>query len=164
MKVGIVMGSTGDFEVVKPAIKILKSFGIETETRVLSAHRTTDEALSFTKSALDNGFKVIIAAAGKAAHLPGVLASVTPLPVIGLPVQTSIMGGIDSLFSIVQMPKGVPVLTVGVNAAENAALSALRILSLMDEDILAQYEAYVQDMKKDVERQDQDVQNLAKEV
>lgn len=164
MKIAIIMGSKGDFEVVKPALKILKSFQVETETRVLSAHRTTDEALSFARDAESKGFKLIIAAAGKAAHLPGVLASLTNLPVIGLPVQTSMMGGLDSVFSILQMPKGVPVMTVGVNASENAALSALRILSLIDAGIGEKYQSYVKAMQEDVRQQDKDVIELAKEV
>ena len=113
-KVAILMGSKSDFGVVKPAVTILKSFGVETEVRVISAHRTPEEAHDFSLNAQKNGFEAIICAAGKAAHLGGVIAANTVLPVIGLPVKTDMMGGLDSLLSIVQMPSGIPVATVGV--------------------------------------------------
>ena len=129
-KVGILMGSKSDFDVVKPAIAILKKFGVQTEVRVISAHRTPDEAHEFAFNAKNNGIEVIICAAGKAAHLGGVIASLTTLPVIGLPVKTDMMGGLDSLLSIVQMPSGIPVATVGVNGGENAGLLALQILGI----------------------------------
>lgn len=161
MKVALIMGSKSDYDVVAPAIALLRQFDVAVDVRVLSAHRTTFEALEYTKQARANGISVIIAAAGKAAHLPGVLASVTELPVIGLPIQTSLMGGMDSLLSIVQMPKGIPVLSVAINGAENAALGALRILALQDESILEKYRKYVEDMKADVLRQDQAVQELS---
>ena len=114
-KAAILMGSKSDFDVVKPAAAVLKRFGVETEVRVISAHRTPEEAHEFASSARKNGVEVIICAAGKAAHLGGVIAASTTLPVIGLPVKTDMMGGLDSLLSIVQMPSGIPVATVGVN-------------------------------------------------
>ena len=117
-KVGIVMGSISDFEVVKKAIEVLKEFNIEVEARILSAHRTPYDAAEYARTAERRGINVIIAAAGKAAHLPGVLASYTVLPVIGLPIKSSTMDGLDSLLSIVQMPAGIPVATVAVNGSE----------------------------------------------
>lgn len=125
-KVAILMGSKSDFPVVRPAAEALKKFGVETEVRVISAHRTPDEAHAFAENAEKNGVEVIVCAAGKAAHLGGVIAAYTTLPVIGLPVKTDMMGGLDSLLSIVQMPSGIPVATVGVNGGENAGLLAAR--------------------------------------
>lgn len=130
MKVAVVMGSRSDLPVVEKTLEILKKFGIAYEARVLSAHRTPDEALAFSKDAKQNGFDLLIAAAGKAAHLPGVLAAVTTLPVIGLPIKSSTMDGLDSLLSIVQMPTGIPVATVAINGAENAGILAAQILAL----------------------------------
>ncbi len=139
-KISILMGSKSDFSVVKPAVSVIKSFGVEVETRVISAHRTPEEAHEFSINAKKNGTEVIICAAGKAAHLGGVIAANTTLPVIGLPVKTDMMGGLDSLLSIVQMPSGIPVATVGVNAGENAGLLALQILGVkypeIDEKLL----------------------------
>jgi 5-(carboxyamino)imidazole ribonucleotide mutase len=129
-KVAVVMGSKNDFEVVKPACEILKKFGVEVEVRVISAHRTPRLAAEFAENAVKNGFEVIIAAAGKAAHLAGVLASLTPLPVVGIPVKSSTMDGLDSLLSVVQMPSGIPVACVAINGSENAGLLAVQILSL----------------------------------
>lgn len=163
MKVALIMGSKSDYEVVLPAIELFRQFEVEVEVRVLSAHRTTFEALEYTQKAAEEGISVIIAAAGKAAHLPGVLASVTELPVIGLPIQTSLMGGMDSLFSIVQMPKGIPVLTVAVNGAENAALGALRIMALQDPALREKYRHYVARMKADVLKQDEAVRQLTQQ-
>ncbi len=134
-KVQIVMGSQSDMPVVKKTIDKLKDFGIEVIPMVCSAHRTPEIAADFAKNARQNGVDVIIAAAGKAAHLPGVLAAFTTLPVIGLPIKSSFMDGLDSLLSIAQMPSGVPVATVGVNAAENAAILAAQIISLKDSAI-----------------------------
>ncbi len=139
-KISILMGSKSDFSVAKPAVSVIKSFGVEVETRVISAHRTPEEAHEFSINAKKNGTEVIICAAGKAAHLGGVIAANTTLPVIGLPVKTDMMGGLDSLLSIVQMPSGIPVATVGVNAGENAGLLALQILGVkypeIDEKLL----------------------------
>lgn len=150
MKVAILMGSQSDLPVVEKAALLLKEFGVESKMRILSAHRTLDATLDFVRGAKAQGYGVIIAAAGKAAHLPGVVAAATPLPVIGIPMQTSMMGGMDSVLSILQMPAGIPVATVGVNAAENAALLALRILALSDVRIAAAYEAYVAEMERKV--------------
>lgn len=128
--VAILMGSDSDLPTMKKAADILKSFEIPYEIKILSAHRTPDETISYTEKAKDNGIEIIIAGAGGAAHLPGVIAAKTPLPVIGVPMPSPLMNGLDSLLSIVQMPKGVPVATVGVGNAENAALLAVRILAL----------------------------------
>ncbi len=130
MKAAVIMGSRSDLPVVEKVWQMLERFGIEYEVRVLSAHRTPDEALAYARAAEENGIDVLIAAAGKAAHLPGVLAAVTTLPVIGLPVKSSTMDGLDSLLSMVQMPSGVPVATVAINGAENAGILAAQILSL----------------------------------
>lgn len=144
------MGSKSDYDVVKKAEQLLKDFGVEVSTRILSAHRTLEETLDFVQGAKEKGYEVIIAAAGKAAHLPGVVAAATPLPVIGVPMKTSMMGGMDSLLSIVQMPAGIPVATVGVDASENAALLALRILSLKDDSLAEKYMDYVENMREKV--------------
>jgi len=130
MKAAVIMGSISDLPVLEKTIKTLKSFGVDVEARVLSAHRTPDEAHAFAAGAQSEGIEVIIAAAGKAAHLAGVLAAFTTMPVIGLPVKSSTMDGLDSLLSTVQMPPGIPVATVAINGAENAALLAVQILSL----------------------------------
>lgn len=132
MKVAIVMGSKSDYPVVEKAEAMLREFGVEYETRIISAHRTPKQAEEFAANAEANGFGTIIAAAGKAAHLAGVLAATTPLPVIGLPMKSSTMDGLDSLLSVVQMPKGVPVATVAINGAENAAILAVQILAAGD--------------------------------
>ena len=132
-KIAVIMGSKSDWGVVKPAVDVIRSFGVETEVRVISAHRTPEEAHEFTVSAKDRGIEVIICAAGKAAHLGGVIAAGTTLPVIGLPVKTDMMGGLDSLLSIVQMPSGIPVATVAIDGAKNAAYLAVQILAVGDE-------------------------------
>ena len=134
-KVAVIMGSDSDFPVVRGALVQLKKFGVPCEARVLSAHRTPAEAEEFAKHAEENGFGVIIAAAGKAAHLGGVLAAQTILPVIGLPIKSSFMDGLDSLLSIVQMPAGIPVATVGVGAADNAGLLAVQMLALSEPEL-----------------------------
>ena len=131
-KVAVIMGSDSDFPVVSPAIRRLKQFGIPVEARVMSAHRTPEAAAEFSKNAEKDGFGVIIAAAGKAAHLAGVLAAHTVLPVIGIPVKSSTLDGLDSLLSTVQMPSGIPVATVAVDGAENAAILAAQMLALSD--------------------------------
>lgn len=161
MKVAIVMGSKSDFEVVKKAVILLKKFGVTVETRVMSAHRTPDEALEFVGSAKDNGFDLVIAAAGKAAHLPGVLASKTILPVIGLPIKSSTMDGLDSLLSIVQMPSGIPVATVAINGGENAGLLAIHIMALKYEVLSKKLDEYRLSMREDVLKQDADVIDMA---
>ena len=134
-KVAVIMGSDSDLPAVSGAIKQLKAFGIPFEAHVISAHRTPEIAEKFSKTARESGFGVIIAAAGKAAHLAGVIAAYTTLPVIGLPIKSSTMDGLDSLLSIVQMPSGVPVATVAIGGAENAAILAAEILALSDDDL-----------------------------
>ena len=159
-KVGIIMGSKSDFEVVKPAISVLKKFGVETEVRVISAHRTPEEAHDYAQNARENGVEVLICAAGKAAHLGGVIAALTTLPVIGLPVKTDMMGGLDSLLSIVQMPAGIPVATVGVNAGENAGLLALQILGVKYPEIETGLCEYKKAMKEKINADDKALQEL----
>ena len=127
-KVAVIMGSDSDLDTMRPCIQRLKSFGIPTEVHIISAHRTPAAAERFASQARENGFGAIIAAAGKAAHLAGVLAAYTTLPVIGVPIKTSMMGGLDSLLSMVQMPSGVPVACVAINGAKNAAILAVQIL------------------------------------
>lgn len=142
MKVGIIMGSTSDYEVMQDACKVLDEFGVEYEKRVVSAHRTPDLMYEYAHSAKERGIKVIIAGAGGAAHLPGMVAAMTSLPVIGVPVKSRALNGLDSLLSIVQMPGGVPVLTVAINQAKNAALSAIAILATSDEELSKKYEEF----------------------
>lgn len=130
MKVAAVMGSESDKEVVQKAVTLLEKYGVEVEWRIISAHRTPKLAHDFASSLKDNGYEVCIACAGKAAHLAGVIAGITTIPVIGLPIKSSTMDGLDSLLSVVQMPSGVPVATVAINGAENAAILALQILGI----------------------------------
>lgn len=163
-KVAVIMGSKSDFPVVKPAVKVLKDFGAEVEVRVISAHRTPDEAHEFARSAKENGTEVIICAAGKAAHLGGVVAAYTTLPVIGLPVKTDMMGGLDSLLSIVQMPSGIPVATVGVNGGENAGLLALQILGVKYPEISEKLSAYKKLMKDKIAADDAALQSELKDM
>ena len=150
MKVAIIMGSKSDYPVVQKAEKMLDSFGVEYETRIISAHRTPKQAEEFAANAEANGFGCIIAAAGKAAHLAGVLAATTPLPVIGIPMKTSDLGGVDSLYSIVQMPSGIPVATVAINGGKNAGILAAKILATSEPEILAKLKAYSETMKNEV--------------
>lgn len=163
-KVAVLMGSKSDFPVVKPAVKVLKDFGVEAEVRVISAHRTPDEAYEFASGAKGRGVEVIICAAGKAAHLGGVIAAYTTLPVIGLPVKTDMMGGLDSLLSIVQMPSGIPVATVGVNGGENAGLLALQILGVKYPEIAEKLAAYKQSMKAKINADDAALQAELKDM
>lgn len=150
MKVGIVMGSKSDYPVVERAEKVLTDFGVEFETRIISAHRTPVAAMEFASKAEENGIEVIIAAAGKAAHLGGVLAAFTPMPVIGLPVKSSTLTGLDSLLSIVQMPKGVPVATVAIDGAENAGILAVQMLSLKYPELRQAVKDYKAKMEREV--------------
>ena len=159
-KAAILMGSKSDFDVVKPAVGILKQFGVETEVRVISAHRTPEEAHEFAANARKNGIEVTICAAGKAAHLGGVIAASTTLPVIGLPVKTDMMGGLDSLLSIVQMPSGIPVATVGVNGGENAGLLALQILGVRYPEIAEKLSAYKLAMREKINADDKALQEM----
>lgn len=144
IRVSVVMGSYSDYETVKEGIAILDDFNVAYEKKIVSAHRTPEDMFKYAKEAKDNGIHVIIAAAGGAAHLPGMIASLTTLPVIGVPIQSRALNGLDSLLSIVQMPAGVPVLTtaIGVAGAKNAALAAIRILSLNDEDLAKKLQEY----------------------
>lgn len=163
-RVSIVMGSKSDFPIVKPAIKILKSFGIEVDVNVLSAHRTPEAAAEFAKAAQEKGIGVIIGAAGKAAHLPGIIAAYTVLPVIGLPIKSSTLDGLDSLLSIVQMPKGIPVATVAINGSENAALLAIQILALGDKTLEKALIEYRDSMEEQVLSQNRDIQEEIEEI
>lgn len=144
IRVSVVMGSYSDYETVKEGIAILDDFNVAYEKKIVSAHRTPEDMFKYAKEAKDNGIHVIIAAAGGAAHLPGMIASLTTLPVIGVPIQSRALNGLDSLLSIVQMPAGVPVLTtaIGVAGAKNAALAAIRILSLNDENLAKKLQEY----------------------
>lgn len=149
-KVALVMGSDSDFEKLKPCIKRLKSFGIEVVTRVISAHRTPYEAENFAKNAQADGIEVIIGAAGKAAHLAGVLAAFTTLPVIGIPIKSSTMDGLDSLLSMVQMPKGIPVATVAIDGSDNAAILAAQMLSIKYDGLKDKLAAFKKQMADEV--------------
>ncbi len=157
-KVAVIMGSISDLEVVEPCIKTLEGFGIDSDVQVISAHRTPDEAHSFAKSAKEDGVEVIIAVAGKAAHLAGVLAAFTTLPVIALPVSTKLMGGLDSLLSMVQMPRGVPVATVGLDAGENAALLAAEILALKYPQLSQLLEEFKQNLAQKIHNDNRNLQ------
>ncbi len=162
--VGVVMGSDSDLPVMQSAIDVLDEMAIPHEVRVTSAHRTPDEMIGYGKDAAGRGIKVIIAGAGGAAHLPGMLASVTTLPVIGVPVRTSALSGMDSLLSIVQMPRGVPVATVAVDSGTNAALLAARILALSDPALADRVAARTAQMKQMALDADQRVRGEASGV
>ena len=156
--VGVVMGSTSDMPTMQAAIDILQEFGIPLEVRILSAHRTPDAMFAYARSAADRGVKVIVAGAGGAAHLPGMVASATSLPVIGVPVVATPLAGMDALLSIVQMPAGIPVATVAIGNARNAGLLAVRILGSSDAGIRESMENYQQQLADKVTASDQDVQ------
>jgi len=149
-EVAIIMGSKNDYDYMKPAEEILIKFGVSYEKRVVSAHRTPEFMMEFAKEARGKGVKVIIAAAGGAAHLPGMTASFTTLPVIGVPIPSKNLKGLDSLLSIVQMPFGVPVATVAIDGARNAALLAIRILGLMNDQLNKKLEEFREEMKNEV--------------
>lgn len=153
-KVAIILGSDSDWAVVKPAAQALKQYDVETEVRIMSAHRTPDIAREFAAKARENGFGVIIAAAGKAAHLAGALAANTSLPVIGIPIKSSTLDGLDALLSTVQMPKGVPVAAVAIDGAENAALLAIQILSVEDKRLAGALEKMKWEMALGVAEKD----------
>lgn len=161
-KVLVVMGSDSDYPVVKDCLKVLKDFGVLFEAEVCSAHRTPERAARLANRAREDGFGVIIAAAGKAAHLPGVLAAFTTLPVVGLPIKSSLQDGMDSLLSIVQMPPGVPVATVAVNGAVNAALLAIQMLALRHDDLAEKLKEYKEAMKIKVEEKNSKLKNIIK--
>lgn len=153
-KVAIVMGSDSDLPIVSKAIKKLKDFGVEVEAHVMSAHRTPDAAAEFSKNAVKNGFGVIISAAGKAAHLGGVLAAHTTLPVIGIPIKSSTLDGLDALLATVQMPAGIPVATVAIDGAENAAILAVQMLALSEPELAQKLDDMKEDMAKKVLEKD----------
>ena len=149
-KVAIVMGSDSDMPIMKKAAEFLDQMGIDFEMTIISAHREPDIFYEWAKGAKDRGVKVIIAGAGKAAHLPGMCAALFPMPVIGIPMKTSDLGGVDSLYSIVQMPSGIPVATVAINGGLNAGILAAKILATSDEKLLEKLEAYSEEMKQSV--------------
>jgi len=153
-RVAIIMGSDSDLPVLAPAAKRLESFGVEYDVHVMSAHRTPEAAANFAASAADNGYGVIIAAAGMAAHLAGVLAAHTTLPVIGIPVKSTALDGMDALLATVMMPSGIPVATVAINGADNAAILAVQMLALADEDLAAKLSAMKKDMAEKVASKD----------
>lgn len=157
VKVSIVMGSDSDYNIAKKAMDILDKFVVEKEVRVISAHRTPYKAVEFAENAEKNGTEVIIAIAGKAAHLAGILAGLSTLPVIGIPVKSSTMDGMDSLLSTVQMPKGVPVATVAIDGGENAGLLAVQMLSLKYPELKEKLKDYKKAMADGVEKKDKDM-------
>lgn len=163
-KVAIIMGSDSDLPIVTPAIKQLKDLGIETEVRVMSAHRTPQEANEFSSKAIENGFGVIIAAAGMAAHLGGVLAASTTLPVIGIPCSAKVLDGMDAMLATVMMPPGIPVATVGVNAAKNAAILAAEIIAVGDSELIAKLQNMRTEMAQQVREKDAALQEKLKEI
>lgn len=163
-KVAVIMGSDSDFAVVKKAILKLKEFDVPYEVHIMSAHRTPDEAAVFSKNAKKNGFGVIIAAAGMAAHLAGVLAAHTTLPVIGIPIKSAAFDGLDALLATVMMPTGIPVSTVAVDGAGNAALLAIQMLALSDDVLSEKLEKMKTEMAQAVAKKDSDIQKLVSEL
>ena len=159
-KVGIVMGSDSDMPVMAKAADILEKLGIDYEMTIISAHREPDVFFEYAKSAESKGFKVIIAGAGKAAHLPGMCAAIFPMPVIGIPMKTSDLGGVDSLYSIVQMPSGIPVATVAINGGANAGLLAAMILAVSDAELLQRLKDYSRELKEQVQAKDARLQEV----
>ncbi len=157
MKVSIIMGSISDYEIMKKVGEVLKEFNVKFDVEIVSAHRTPEKMFEFAKSASNRGSDVIIAGAGGAAHLPGMVASLTILPVIGVPIKLSALDGLDSLLSIVQMPKGVPVATVGINRAENAGLLAVKILSIHNEDLKQKLKVYMEEQKQVVKNMNEEI-------
>ena len=157
-KVGIVMGSDSDMPVMAKAADILEQFGISYEMTIISAHREPDVFFEYAKTAEEKGFKVIIAGAGMAAHLPGMCAAIFPMPVIGIPMHTASLGGKDSLYSIVQMPSGIPVATVAINGGANAGILAAKILAVSDPELLQKVKDYAADLKEQVKKKDAKLQ------
>ena len=151
-RVGIVMGSDSDMPVMSKAADILEQLGVDYEMTIISAHREPDVFFEYAKTAESRGFKVIIAGAGMAAHLPGMCAAIFPMPVIGIPMHTTSLGGRDSLYSIVQMPSGIPVATVAINGGLNAGLLAAKILAVSDSGLLERLKAYSESLKEQVEK------------
>ena len=154
-KVSIVMGSDSDLPIMAQAADVLNELGIDFEMTIISAHREPDIFFEYAKTAEDRGVKVIIAGAGKAAHLPGMCAALFPMPVIGIPMKTSDLGGVDSLYSIVQMPSGIPVATVAINGGKNAGILAAKILATSDAELLGKLKAYSENMKNEVVAKDE---------
>lgn len=163
-KVAVIMGSDSDFPVVLGAVKTLKEYDVPVEVHVMSAHRTPAQAAEFSSKAKENGFGVIIAAAGKAAHLAGVLAAHTTIPVIGIPVKSSTLDGLDALLATVQMPKGIPVATVAIDGADNAALLAVQMLALSDDALSAKLDKLKADMEAGVIAKDKAIQSKVNEL
>ena len=159
-KVGIVMGSDSDMPVMAKAAEILDKFGVDYEMTIISAHREPDVFFEYAKSAKEKGMKVIIAGAGMAAHLPGMCAAIFPLPVIGIPMHTTSLGGRDSLYSIVQMPSGIPVATVAINGGANAGLLAVKMLAISDPSLVDKLEKYSADLKEAVVKKDEKLQEV----
>lgn len=159
-QVGIVMGSDSDMPIMSKAADILDKLGISYEMNIISAHREPDTFFEYAKSAESKGYKVIIAGAGMAAHLPGMCAAIFPMPVIGIPMHTTSLGGRDSLYSIVQMPSGIPVATVAINGGANAGLLAAKILATSDETLLNKLKAYSAELKEQVEKKDAHLQEV----
>jgi len=159
-KIGIIMGSDSDLPVMSAAASILEILGVDFELTVVSAHRTVDRMYEYAKTAEDRGIDVIIAGAGGAAHLPGMVAAITHVPVIGVPVKSSNLSGMDSLLSIVQMPGGVPVATVAINGAKNAGILAAKMVAIKDEKIKESVKTYMEDMKNEVEVKAEKVEEL----
>ena len=162
-KVGIVMGSDSDMPVMAKAADVLKQLGIDFEMRIISAHREPDVFFEYAKTAEEKGFQVIIAGAGMAAHLPGMCAAIFPMPVIGIPMHTSSLGGRDSLYSIVQMPSGIPVATVAINGGVNAGLLAAKILAVSDAALLQRLKEYAAELKEQVQVKDERLQECGYE-
>ena len=160
VQVGIIMGSDSDLPVMSEAAKVLDSFGIEYELTIVSAHRTPDKMYEDASTAQERGLKVIIAGAGGAAHLPGMTAAITTLPVIGVPVKTRALSGVDSLYSIVQMPGGIPVATVAINGAKNAGLLAVQMLAAFDPKLQEKVKTYKRDLKDSVEEKAEKLENI----
>ncbi len=159
-QVGIVMGSDSDMPIMAKAADVLEELGVSYEMTIISAHREPDVFFEYAKSAEEKGFKVIIAGAGMAAHLPGMCAAIFPMPVIGIPMHTTSLGGRDSLYSIVQMPSGIPVATVAINGGANAGLLAAKILAVSDEALLAKLKDYSQNLKEQVQKKDTRLQEV----
>ena len=159
-QVGIVMGSDSDMPVMAKAADILEELGISYEMTIISAHREPDVFFEYAKSADEKGFKVISAGSGKAAHLPGMCAAIFPMPVIGVPMKTSDLGGVDSLYSIVQMPSGIPVATVAIGGGQNAGILAAKILAVSDPAILERVKKYAQSLKESVQEKDARLQEV----
>ncbi len=158
-KVGIVMGSDSDLEIMSKAAEILDKFGIEYDMTIISAHRMPDVFYDYAHKAEEKGYKVIIAGAGGAAHLPGMCAAIFPMPVIGIPIYTKSLGGVDSLYSIVQMPSGIPVATVAINGGANAGILAAKILATSDDELLAKLKNYKEDLKEGVMKKKDKLEN-----